>query len=75
MYLSDRHLKNAVRRFEELVSDVEEMRDFAPERDQTWAEQKVEEVEDTLMMLEQEVERRKREKVVVREVGNPYYED
>ena len=40
MYLSDRHLKNAVRRFEELVSDVEEMRDFAPERDQTWAEQK-----------------------------------
>jgi 3'-phosphoadenosine 5'-phosphosulfate sulfotransferase (PAPS reductase)/FAD synthetase len=75
VYLSDRHLKNAVRRFEELVSDAEEMRDFASERDQNWAEQKVEEVEDTLMMLEQEVERRKREKVVVREVGNPYYED
>lgn len=53
VYLSDRHLKNAVRRFEELVSDVEEMRDFAPERDQTWAEQKVEEEE---LMQKEEIE-------------------
>jgi len=74
-YLSDRHLKNAIRRTEELLSDALDMYDFASETDRAWIMGKVEELEDILSVLNDEVERRRKEKVIVREIGNPYYED